>query len=78
MKHAKDEKVEAVCVAAFDNAGFPKTSTSCDPEDAQHYAKYYRSVGYKKVRVLHYGDELDKAWEDGARSMREMREAMMV
>ena len=41
-----------VCVAAFDKGtGYIGPVTSCDAKDAQHYAKYYRSIGYN-ARVL--------------------------
>lgn len=42
-----------VCVVALDTAGHIKTCTSCDVEDAQRYAKYYRAIGYHS-RVLTY------------------------
>lgn len=53
-----------VCVIATNKGtGFIETCTSCDEEDAQRYAKYYRSVGYN-ARVLIY-EELEKyqEWE---------------
>ena len=42
-----------VCVVALDTAGHIATCTSCDVEDAQKYAKYYRAVGYHS-RVVTY------------------------
>lgn len=49
---------EVVCVVALDRAtGFIKTCTSCERENASHYAKYYRSIGYN-ARILTY-EELD-------------------
>lgn len=51
-----------VCVAAFDKGtGYMGPVTSCDSKDAQHYAKYYRSIGYN-ARVLTY-EELDQIQE---------------
>ena len=53
---------EVVFVAAWDKrTGFIKTGTSCDRKDANHYAKYYRSIGYN-ARILTY-EELDKIEE---------------
>lgn len=38
---------EVVCVVALDRGtGFIKTCTSCERDNASHYAKYYRSIGY--------------------------------
>lgn len=35
-----------VCVIATEkHTGFIKTCTSCDRENANHYTKYYRSIG---------------------------------
>lgn len=49
-----------VAVVAFDKSdGLIKTVTSCDAQEAQRYAKYYRSVGYN-ARVMSY-DELHEA-----------------
>lgn len=42
-----------VCVVALDTAGHIATCTSCDVEDAQRYAKYYRAIGYHS-RVVTY------------------------
>ena len=43
-----------VCVVALDkNTGYIVTCTSCEKEDAQKYAKYYRGVGYNS-KVLTY------------------------
>lgn len=51
-----------VCVAAFDKGtGYIRTVTSCDAKDAQHYAKYYRNIGYN-ARVLTY-EELGRLQE---------------
>ena len=48
-----------VCVVVLDKGtGFIKTITSCDKQDAQKYAKYYRNIGYNS-RVLRY-DELEE------------------
>lgn len=44
---------EIVCVAAMNGAGFIVTSTSCEREASAHYARYYRSIGYK-ARVFTY------------------------
>lgn len=53
---------EVVFVAAMDKGtGYIRTGTSCDRKDANHYAKYYRSIGYN-ARILTY-DELDKLEE---------------
>lgn len=52
-----------VCVVALDKGtGFIKTTTSCDVEDAQRYAKYYRAIGYNS-RVMTY-EELDRLQEE--------------
>lgn len=51
-----------VCVVAFNKrTGYIGPVTSCDAKDAQHYAKYYRSIGYN-ARVLTY-EELDQIQE---------------
>lgn len=51
-----------VCVIATDkNTGFIKTCTSCDRENANKYAKYYRSIGYNS-RIVTYED-LEKIQE---------------
>lgn len=43
-----------VCVVGLDKGtGFIKTVTSCDIEDSQKYAKYYRAIGYNS-RVMTY------------------------
>lgn len=48
-----------VAVVAFDkNSKQSKAVTSCDRNDAQAYAKYYRRIGYN-ARVMEY-DEVDK------------------
>lgn len=53
---------EVVCVAAFHKGtGFIGPVTSCNREDANHYAQYYRSIGYN-ARILTYED-LDKLQE---------------
>ena len=52
---------EVVCVIALNSAGFIKTCTSCDRSDSQHYARYYRSIGYRS-RVVTY-EELEKIQE---------------
>jgi|UniRef100_N1ZWY1 hypothetical protein len=51
-----------VCVVALDkNTGWIKTCTSCDKEDSQKYAKYYRSIGYNsKVVTYEELEELQK------------------
>lgn len=49
---------EVVCVIATDkNTGYITTCTSCDKSDSNHYAKYYRSIGYNS-KVVTYA-ELD-------------------
>ncbi len=48
---------DIVCVVALDTAGFIKTCTSCEREASAHYARYYRSIGYKS-RVVTY-EELE-------------------
>ena len=51
-----------VFVAALDKGtGFIRTGTSCDRKDANHYAKYYRNIGYN-ARILTY-EELEKLEE---------------
>ena len=58
IKHEK-ENDNVVAVVAFGKSdGLIKTVTSCDAQEAQKYAKYYRSVGYN-ARVMSY-DELDE------------------
>lgn len=53
---------EVVFVAALDKGtGFIRTGTSCDRKDANHYAKYYRNIGYN-ARILTY-EELGKLEE---------------
>lgn len=53
---------EVVFVAALDKGtGFIRTGTSCDRKDANHYAKYYRNIGYN-ARILTY-EELEKLEE---------------
>lgn len=60
------ENNNVVCVVAIDkNTGYIKTTTSCDIEDSQKYAKYYRSIGYN-AKVLTY-EELDKMLDNGFR-----------
>lgn len=52
----------AVCVVAIDKYTKEiKTCTSCDKEDSQKYAKYYRSIGYNS-KVLTY-EELEDMQE---------------
>lgn len=58
MAIEKQSADDVVCVVALNSAGFITTCTSCDASDAQHYAKYYRSVGYH-ARVVTY-EELDE------------------
>lgn len=59
IKHEK-ENDNVVAVVAFGKSdGLIKTVTSCDAQEAQKYAKYYRSVGYN-ARVMSY-DELHEA-----------------
>ena len=58
-----------VVVVAFDkNTGYTKTVTSCDIERSQHYARYYRGIGYN-ARVMTY-EKLKQILEQ------EMREKM--
>lgn len=53
----KDDNV--VCVIALDkHTRWIKTCTSCDKEDSQKYAKYYRSIGYNS-KVVTY-EELEE------------------
>ena len=53
---------EVVFVAAMDKGiGYRRTGTSCERKDANHYAKYYRSIGYN-ARILTY-EELKKIEE---------------
>lgn len=48
-----------VCVIATEkHTGFIKTCTSCDRENANKYAKYYRSIGCNS-RIVTY-EELEK------------------
>lgn len=52
-----------VCVIATEkHTGFIKTCTSCDREDANRYAKYYRGIGYNS-RIVSY-EELEKILEE--------------
>ena len=45
IKH-EQENDNVVAVVAFDKSdGLIKTVTSCEAQEAQKYAKYYRSVG---------------------------------
>lgn len=54
---------EVVFVAAtVKGTGRIKTGTSCDRKDANHYAKYYRNIGYN-ARILTY-EELEKLEEE--------------
>lgn len=54
---------DAVCVMAIDPyTRLSVTCTSCDRKDAQRYAKYYSSIGYR-VKTLEYGEELDRFHE---------------
>ena len=54
---------EVVFVAVLDKGtGFIRTGTSCDRKDANHYAKYYRNIGYN-ARILTY-EELEKLEEE--------------
>lgn len=53
---------DVIAVVAIDkHTGFIKTVTSCDKEDSQRYAKYYRSIGYN-AKVVDY-DTLDEMIE---------------
>lgn len=53
---------EVVCVVALDKCtGYIRTATSCNREDVQGYAKYYRRIGCN-TRILTYED-LDKLQE---------------
>ena len=55
-----------VAVVGFDKGTrFIKAVTSCDKEDSQRYAKYYRSIGYN-ASVLTY-EELEKVQEEEKR-----------
>ena len=58
---------EPVCVLAIHpGTGISVTSTSCDRQDAAHYAQYYRSVGYR-TRTLEYAYLQDFLEEESAR-----------
>ena len=49
-----DDNQEPVCVVAIDKGiGYVITCTSCDRKDANKYAKYYRSKGYRS-QILTY------------------------
>lgn len=49
-----DDIQEPVCVVAIDKGtGYVVTCTSCDDKDANKYAKYYRSHGYRS-QILTY------------------------
>lgn len=51
-----------ICVIATEkHTGFIKTCTSCDRENGNHYAKYYRSIGYNS-RIVTY-EELEQIYE---------------
>ncbi len=53
------ENDNVVCVVALDRYTEQiKTCTSCDKEDSQKYAKYYRSIGYNS-KVVTY-EELEE------------------
>jgi hypothetical protein len=60
MEITMEDNVVAV-VALDKGTGFIHTVTSCLMEDSQHYAKYYRSIGYN-ARVITY-EELDRMIE---------------
>lgn len=61
-----------VCVVALDkNTGYIGPVTSCAAEDAQRYAKYYRSIGYR-AKVVDY----DTLEEMQKRETAERRSAM--
>lgn len=48
-----------VCVVALDKyTKLIKTCTSCDKDDSQKYAKYYRNIGYNS-KVVTY-EELEE------------------
>lgn len=64
---------ETVCVVAL-SGGRIATSTSCYRKDAQHYASYYRKIGYHS-KVLTY-DELDKFNEKVDAENMKMKEYM--
>jgi len=53
---------EVVFVAALNGAGFIKTGTSCNRDDAAYYSRYYHSIGYN-TKVMTY-DELHKAQQN--------------
>ena len=53
------ENDNVVCVVALDRYTKQiKTCTSCDKEDSQKYAKYYRGIGYNS-KVVTY-EELEE------------------
>lgn len=70
----KIPQFEVVCVAAL-SGGRIVTCTSCYRKDAQHYASYYRSIGYNS-RVLTY-DELETLEEKIKEENRYMQERML-
>lgn len=65
---------EIVNVVAL-SGGTVVTSTSCYRKDAQHYASYYRKIGYHS-RVL-TDDELEKLYKNIESENRKMKESMV-
>ena len=62
MLEEQNRDNEVVFVAAMDKGtGHIRTGTSCDRKDANHYAKYYRNIGYN-ARIFTY-EELEKLEE---------------
>ena len=58
IKHEKENNNVVAVVAFGKSDGLIKAVTSCDAQEAQRHAKYYRSVGYN-ARVMSY-DDLDE------------------
>ena len=65
-------KDNVVCVIATEkHTGLIKTCTSCDRENANHYAKYYRSRGYNSRTVTY--EELEQIQEKEKQEMDDWR-----
>lgn len=61
-----------VCVIATEkHTGFIKTCTSCDRENANHYTKYYRSIGYNSRTVTY--EELEQIHEKEKQEIEDRR-----
>lgn len=60
---------EVVAVVAFDKrTRYIRTITSCKRKDANHYARYYRSIGYN-ARIL-MDEELEKTQTEEMKEIR--------